>query len=95
MEPVQPRLKFYQLVITAVVIAFLAVLIPYGKSELNVVLTGGGALIVVWCVLIGAGITWYGRRGLWLLLTGPLLMFWPVGLWLVSLACRHNVNACP
>ena len=45
--------------------------------------------------LVIAAISWHRWRGLWLLVSVPLLVYWPFAFWLLVRACAQNINACP
>jgi hypothetical protein len=52
-------------------------------------------LDICWFFLLVAGLLAFKRRGFWLLIGLPLVLYWPVGLWLLASACHHNIKACP
>jgi len=53
------------------------------------------SLTLSWLVCLVAALIRYRTRGLWFLVGLPFVLYWPTGLVLMTLACRHNVRACP
>ena len=64
------------LLILSLVVAALAFGVPWLTHFADYGLST--ALIVIWFSLLIAGIAKYRKRGLWLLTTAPLALFWPV-----------------
>jgi len=59
------------------------------KSRLpdEVAVLSSGALLIPWLAVFRASLRNYGRRGLWLLIGAPLVLFWPVVFLLLCLSC--------
>lgn len=65
-----------------------------GSVDANRIEVTSYSFAVVWCGLQTAALVLRGRRGLWLLLGLPIVLYWPIGFKLLEYACRHDVNAC-
>jgi hypothetical protein len=90
------RLKFRYVLTLSALVAFLAVIVPrYLGPDVGLMLRCNLALAVLWGIILVVSIFWYRWRGLWLLLGLPLLVYWPVGFWLLARACAHDPNNCP
>jgi hypothetical protein len=98
---VRATVKLWHFLSASVVIAVLVILprfvplIVSFNGDVGAILLRNLALGVLWCALLAAAISSYRWRGLWLLVTVPLLLYWPIGFWLLERACRQNINACP
>jgi len=53
------------------------------------------SLTLSWLVCLVATFIRYRKKGLWFLVGLPFVLYWPTGLVLMTLACRHNLRACP
>ena len=50
------------------------------------------ALILFWAELVIVAFLKFGKRGLWMLIGAPLVMWYPLGLALLYWACEHGAN---
>src|ERR1700694_5942465 len=89
-------IEFRSLFIAAIVVALAAHFAPFYVPQRtppmllwSLVLS----LVFLWCRLLFAAIHWHRRRGLLLLLTALVSLYWPIGLILLARACRQNANA--
>ena len=48
----------------------------------------------LWLVLLVVALIGYGRRGLWLLIGAPIVLFWPIWFTVYSLACTVGGAPC-
>jgi hypothetical protein len=49
----------------------------------------------LWLALVVAAVIRHRAHGLGLLIGAPLALYWPGAFMLISVACRHDVRACP
>jgi len=93
---VHTPIRFQTLLVASVVVALGAAFIPrYLGPDVSLMLLWNLALGVLWFALVIAAISWHRWRGLWLLVSVPLLVYWPFAFWLLVRACAQNINACP
>jgi hypothetical protein len=48
------------------------------------------ALCVAWFTLVSVSIAKHGKRSLWLLVGGPLVMWWPAVIFWLRWSCSHG-----
>lgn len=49
----------------------------------------------LWLALVVAAVIRHRARSLWLLVGAPLALYWPGAFVLISVACKHDIRACP
>jgi hypothetical protein len=72
---------------------FLPYLVPPGPTDPTV--WASLSLGLAWLICLWVALVRYRRKGLWFLVGLPFVCYWPTGLVLMTLACHHNVRACP
>ena len=89
--------KLWKLIVASSLVSVLALVSGYGalNGDVPAIVLCNLGLGAFWCALLIAAIFWYRWRALWLLISAPFLLYWPVGLWFLARACRQYVNACP
>lgn len=51
-------------------------------------------LALIWVAIQVVAVVRHKRRGLWLLIGLPIVLWWPIVFRMMEYACRHNGNAC-
>lgn len=49
---------------------------------------------ICWFVLLSVALFRFGRRGLWLLIGLPFVLYWPLFVWMFAKACAENPKGC-
>jgi hypothetical protein len=50
------------------------------------------ALALPWAILFVLSVHRYGRKGLWILVGAPMILFWPVMFGLLVWSCEHGAD---
>jgi hypothetical protein len=66
-------------------------ILPWMPSTVDFVLINV-ALAAVWTGFVAVALLRYGKRGLWILVGAPLVMWWPLALALLQWACMHGAG---
>jgi hypothetical protein len=88
------RLLFLSLLIGVLALSSRWTILPLTPATFGFVFFSA-ALVVPWAVFQAIALWKYGWRGLWLLISLPLIAFWPAILYALAWSCSHgNLNAC-
>ena len=79
----------------SVLLAGAASAIPWAVGPHDPPLQLAFALALAWGVVVACGLAVLRWRGLWLLLSAPLALLWPLAFSLLFVGCSVDVSQCP
>ena len=82
----------------ALMACFLPRLVPSAwdrVTHINVGLLTSLAIGMIWAVFLVRALIRHGKKGLWLFVGLPLVLYWPFVLFMLGWSCGHDPHQCP
>ncbi|HWF48028.1 MAG TPA: hypothetical protein VG168_13550 [Bryobacteraceae bacterium] len=98
MNGIRAYLQLRWLVVSSLLVGIIGLFAPRympASESVDATYETTAAALLIFVVLLVLALVMHRRRGLLLLISLPLILYWPIGFAALDYACKHNVSACP